>query len=44
MGGFDFLRDPFRSGWELPVTGKGQNDVAVYGVSGSGVPFQPLYH
>ena len=44
MGGFDFLRDPFRSGWELPVTGKGQNDVAVYGVSVPGVPFQPLYH
>ena len=44
MGGFDFLRDPFRSGWELPVTGKGQNDVAVYGVSVPVVPFQPLYH
>ena len=44
MGGFDFLRDPFRSGWELPVTGKGQNDVAVYGMSVPVVPFQPLYH
>ena len=44
MGAFDAQRDPFRSGWELPVTGKGQNDVAVYGVPISVVPFQALYH
>jgi arylsulfatase A-like enzyme len=43
MSWFDLRRDPFRSGWERPVTGKGQNDVSVFGVSVPVVPFQPLY-
>ena len=43
MSWFDLRRDPFRTGWERPVTGKGQNDVAVFGVSVPVVPFQPLY-